>query len=213
MNLKEAFRYQNKLQALLDEAQGILDCDSNVTNVANTYLRHKVMAEAEDETILDLPQTEYAQQITDIARFMLYLLEEKGRLFAAIRKAKDALDMDMDSEVSLNAARQSVARTFKRMNDLRSSEQLLSGGGTGYRFNAEGNQIAYRCDVKRVTTINYDRKVIHAALSKLNRQADETSNRLDICLVTSKVDYTVPFDVTPALPKPLRSIWKTPKTK
>ena len=76
MNLKEAFRYQNKLQALLDEAQGILDCDSNVTNVANTYLRHKVMAEAEDETILDLPQTEYAQQITDIARFMLYLLEE-----------------------------------------------------------------------------------------------------------------------------------------
>lgn len=195
MNLKEAFRYQNKLQALLDEAQGILDCDSNVTNVANTYLRHKVMAEAEDETILDLPQTEYAQQITDIARFMLYLLEEKGRLFAAIRKAKDALDMDMDSEVSLNAARQSVARTFKRMNDLRSSEQLLSGGGTGYRFNAEGNQISYCCDVKRVTTINYDRKVIHAALSKLNRQADETSNRIDLCLVTSRVDYAGPFDV------------------
>ena len=47
MNLKEAFRYQNKLQALLDEAQGILDCDANVTKVANTYLRHKVMAEAE----------------------------------------------------------------------------------------------------------------------------------------------------------------------
>jgi len=204
MNLKEAFRYQNKLQSLLDEAQGILDCDANVTKVANTYLRHKVMPEAEDETVMDVAQTEYAEQITDIARFMLYLLEEKSRLFAAIRKAKDALDMDMDSEVSLNAARQSIARTFKRMNDLRSSEQLLSGGGTGYRFNAEGNQISYCCDVKRVTTINYDRKVIHAALSKqvihaalskLNRQADETSNRLDLCLVTSKVDYTVPFDV------------------
>ena len=49
--------------------------------------------------------------------------------------------------------------------------------------------------MKRVTTINYDRRVIHAALGKLNRQADETSNRLDLCLVTSKVDYTVPFDV------------------
>ena len=107
MNLKEAFRYQNKLQALLDEAQGILDCDANVTKVSNTYLRHKVMPEAEDETVMDVAQTEYAEQITDIARFMLYLLEEKSRLFAAIRKAKDALDMDMDSEVSLNAARQS----------------------------------------------------------------------------------------------------------
>lgn len=193
MNLKEAFRYQNKLQSLLEEAQNILDCDSNVTKVANTYLRHKVMAEAEDETVMDVPQTEYYEQITDIARFMLYLLEEKSRLFVAIRKAKDALDMD--SEVSLNTARQSVARTFKRMNDLRSSEQMLSGGGTGYRFNAEGNQISYCCDVKRVTTINYDRKVIRSALTKLNQQADETSNRIDLCLVTSKVDYAPPFDV------------------
>ena len=195
MNLKEAFRYQNKLQSLLEEAQNILDCDANVTKVANTYLRHKVMAEAEDETVMDVPQTEYYEQITDIARFMLYLLEEKSRLFAAIRKAKDALDMDMDSEVSLNTARQSVARTFKRMNDLRSSEQMLSGGGTGYRFNAEGNQISYCCDVKRVTTINYDRKVIRSALTRLNQQADETSNRIDLCLVTSKVDYAPPFDV------------------
>ena len=195
MNLKEAFRYQNKLQSFLDEAQGILDRDSNVTRVENTYLRHKVMAEAEDETVLAVPETEYYEGITDIARFLLYLLDEKGKLFAAIRKAKTELDIDMDSAVSLNATRQSIARTFKRMNDLRSSEQLLSGGGTGYRFNAEGNQISYCCDVKRVTTINYDRKVIHAALGKLNRQADETSNRLDLCLVTSKVDYTVPFDV------------------
>ena len=195
MNLKEAFRYQNKLQSLLDEAQGILDCDSNVTKVANTYLRHKVMPEAEDETVMDVAQTEYAEQITDIARFMLYLLEEKSRLFAAIRKAKDALDMDMDSEVSLNAARQSIARTFKRMNDLRSSEQTISNGGTGYRFNAEGNQISYRCDVRRVTTINYDRKVIRAALGKLNQRTDETSAKIDLCLVTSKVDYAPPFDV------------------
>ncbi|MBR3084409.1 MAG: hypothetical protein IKH03_07590 [Oscillospiraceae bacterium] len=195
MNLKEAFRYQNRLQALLDEAQGILDQDANVTRVENTYLRRKVMAEAQDETVLVAPETEYYEQITDVARFLLYLLEEKGKLFAAIRKAKDSLDLDMDSEVSLNAARQSIARTFKRMNDLRNSEQILSNGGTGFRFNAEGNQVTYRCDVKRVTTINYDRKVIRAALSALNRKADETSTRLDLCLVTSTVDYAPPFDV------------------
>ncbi|MBR7056416.1 MAG: hypothetical protein IKI17_04940 [Oscillospiraceae bacterium] len=195
MNLKEAFRYQNRLQALLDEAQGILDQDANVTRVENTYLRRKVMAEAQDETVLVAPETEYYEQITDVARFLLYLLEEKGKLFAAIRKAKDSLDLDMDSEVSLNAVRQSIARTFKRMNDLRNSEQILSNGGTGYRFNAEGNQVTYRCDVKRVTTINYDRKVIRAALSALNRKADETSTRLDLCLVTSTVDYAPPFDV------------------
>ena len=72
MNLKEAFRYQNKLQSFLDNAQSILDRDSNVTRVENTYLRHKVMAEAEDETVLAVPETEYYEQITDIARFLLY---------------------------------------------------------------------------------------------------------------------------------------------
>ena len=195
MNLKEAFRYQNKLQALMDEAQGILSCDANVTKVENTYLRHKVMSEAQDETVLIAPETEYYEQITGVAQFLLYLLEEKGKLFAAIRKAKDALDVDMDSEVSLNAARQSLARTFKWMNDLRSSEQTISNGGTGYRFNAEGNQISYRCDVRRVTTINYDRNVIRRALGRLNKLADETSTKLDLCLVTSKVEYEPPFDV------------------
>ena len=94
MNLKEAFRYQYKLQALMDAAQSILSCDANVTKVENTYLRHKVMAEAQDETVFIAPETEYY-------------------------------------------------------------EQTISNGGTGYRFNAEGNQISYRCDVRRVTTINY----------------------------------------------------------
>ena len=195
MNLKEAFRYQNKLQSFMDEAQSILDRDSNVTKVENTYLRHKVMTEVEDETVLSVPETEYYEQITGIAQFLLYLLNEKAALCAAIRRSKDWLDIDMDSEVSLNASRQSVARTFKRMNDLRSSEQTITGGGTGYRFNAEGNQISYRCDVKRVTTINYDRKVVRAELAKLNRQTDETSAKIDLCLVTSRVDYAVPFDV------------------
>lgn len=86
------------------------------------------MAEAEDETVVIVPDTEYYQQITGVAQFLVYLLGEKEALFAAIRKAKDALDIDMDSEVSLNSTRQSIARTFKRMKGLRSSEQIVSNG-------------------------------------------------------------------------------------
>lgn len=195
MNLKEAFRYQNKLQAFMDEAQQVLDYNENVTKVESTYLRHKVMPEAEDETVLSVPVTEYYEQITDVARFLVYLLDEKAALYAAIRKTKATLDIDMDSEVSLNASRQSISRTFKRLNDLRSSEQMIPNGGTGYRFNADGNQISYRCDIKRVTTINYDRNVIRSTLGKLNKSADETSAKIDLCLVTSSVDYEPPFDV------------------
>ncbi len=195
MNLKEAFRFQNKLQAFMDEAQHILSRDANITKVENTYLRHKVMPEAEDETLLIAPETEYYERITDVARFLVFLLEQKEALYAAIRKAKNALEIDMDSEISLNVSRQSVAQTFKRMNDLRSSEQTVSNGGTGYRFNAEGNQVTYRCDVRKVTTINFDRNVIRAELTRLHRKADETSGKLDVCAVTSQVDYEPPFDV------------------
>ena len=44
MNLKEAFRFQNKLQALMGEAQEILADERNITRIQNTHLRHKVMS-------------------------------------------------------------------------------------------------------------------------------------------------------------------------
>lgn len=195
MNLKEAFRYQNKLQSFMSEVERILSQDANITKVENTHLRRKVMAEAEDETILAVPETEYADQINQLVEFLLFLLEEKQTLFAAIRKAKNALEIDMDSQVSLNAERQAIAHVLKHMNDLRSSEQTIANGGIGYRFNTDGNQVTYRCDLRRVTTIHYDRNRIRRELGKLNREADAISAKLDLCLVTSSVDYTPPFDV------------------
>ena len=195
MNLKEAFRYQNKLQSFVEVAQLILARDVNVTRVENTYLRSKVVEGAEDEKVLMEPDTEYYESITDIAGFLVYLLGEKEKLFTAIREAKNELPVDMDGEISLNATRQAIAKIFRRMNDLRSSEQIISNGGTGYKFNAEGNQISYRCDIKKVTTINFDRNKIRSNLQKLNKQADEMSYKLDQCLVNSNVNYEPPFDV------------------
>lgn len=52
---KEAFRYQNKLGSLMDEAQSILGRDGNITKVENTYLRKKVFDGAENETVIDTP--------------------------------------------------------------------------------------------------------------------------------------------------------------
>ena len=195
MNLKEAFRYQNKLQSFMDEVQSILSDESNITKVENTSLRHKVMADAADETVRVRPSSEYHPYITQMTEFLIWLFSEKARLFEAIRKGKEQLPIDLDSEVSLNALRQSAARTLRRMNDLRGSETIIANGGTGFRFNADGNQVTYRCDVKKVVTINYDRNMVKKELAKLNTKSDETSAKLDVCLVTSRVDYEPPFDV------------------
>ena len=195
MNLKEAFRYQNRLQTFLDTANSILSNEDCITKVSMTHLRHKVMAEVEDETIEDTPTTEYHQHITQLTLFLVHLLQEKEKLSYAIRRAKAQLDIDMDSEVSLNAARQRVAATLASMVALRNSERILRNGGSGFRFNADGNQVVYKCDLKQVTTINYDRNAVRAELSKLNHQIDQVSRRLDLCMVTSSVDYVPFFDV------------------
>jgi len=189
----------------METAERILQNESNITKVTNTYLRHKVSTEAEDETVIEEPDTEYSEQITEIAQFLLCLLDEREKLYAAIRKAKNSLEFDMDSEVSLNINRQRIAHIFKRMNDIRSSEVTISGGGTGYRFNAEGNQISYRCDVRKVTTINFDRNIIRDRLGKLNAKADEVSTQIDMCSVTTQVEYEPLFDVNLSFTEALRT--------
>lgn len=197
MNLKEAFRFQNKLQSMMDEAQTIFGVTSNVTKVQNTYLRHKVMAEAEDETTVDTPSTEYGDKITELAEFLLHLMTEREKLSAAIYKAKSNLELSagLDGEVSLNSKRQEVANLFRHMVSLRNGEVLITNGGTGYRFNNEGNQVSYRCDVKRVTTINFDRNKIRKMCADLSKKSDETSAALDAALVNTVVEYKTPFDV------------------
>ena len=120
--------------------------------------------------LIDTPPTEFADRITDVVKFMMHLMDQREKLSKAIHAAKNALPIDMDSEVGLNAKRQEIARVLKRMADVRNSEVLINGGGTGYRFNQEGNQVTYRCDVKRVTTINFDRKVVRNFAAEMNRQ-------------------------------------------
>lgn len=197
MNLKDAFRFQNKLQFLMGSAQDILGSSRNITKVENTFLRKKVMAEAEDETTFEQPASEYSEKITSMAEFLMYLMSEKEKLGAAIYQAKVGIDLPagLDGEISLNGARQEVAALFRRMADVRNSETLVPNGGTGYRFNNEGNQVSYRCDVKKVVTINFDRNKVRKLCSELSRKSDDVSGKLAATLVNTEVDYDAPFDV------------------
>ena len=195
MNLKEAFRFQNKLQSLMDEAERILADDRNITQVKVTALYKKAMPEQENETTVEPAPSEYADHIDAVAAFLLHLLGEREKLSRAIRAAKERQEMDMDSEVSLNSTRQSLASFFHHMVDLRNSEKLLPGGATGYRFNAEGNQVPFRCDAKRVVTIHSDRNRVRSYLKQLTEKSDQVSAQLDRCLINSQVDYDAPFDV------------------
>ncbi len=196
MNLKEAFRFQNKLTELVNNAKALLSDNRNITQTTNTYLRSKVVPDAENEVTIDeIPNPEYTENITQLVVFLMYLMGQKEILAKAINETKKSLPVDMDSECSLNRQRQEIAGLLQRMADTRSYENIIHNGGIGYRFNAEGNQISYKCPVKKVVTINFDRNKVKSILSELNRKTDGVSVELDKCLINYEVDYTPKFDV------------------
>ena len=195
MNLKEAFRYQNMLEGMISTAQHILSDEECVTLTKRTYLYKKANPGAENETVTVIPDTEYYRQINEMIAFVMYLLDQREKLTAAINATKRSLPIDLDGEISMNRCRQQMADVFRRMARIKPKEVTEPNGGIGYRFNNEGNQIAYKCDVKRVTTINFDRNAVRRHAGQLSSIADKTSGELDRCLIGYKVDYKPAFDV------------------
>ena len=189
MNMKDAFRFQNKLKALMCEATAILEDRRNIVKVKTTHLRSKVMSDAQDAVVEEAAPSEYAGHANEIAAFLISLLEEREKLCCAIHAAKSSLALDMDSEVGLNRQRQELAEVFRHMTTLRNSEKTIAGGGSGFRFNGEGNQVSYRCDATQVTTIDFDRNKIRGLAMALGKKADEISMSMDKCLVNTEVLY------------------------
>ncbi|WP_130868527.1 hypothetical protein [Intestinimonas massiliensis (ex Afouda et al. 2020)] len=195
MNLKDAFRVQNKLQLVMNQAMDILEDHRNILKVKMTHLRSKVMGDAQDVVVEENAPSEYAGHANEIAEFLMAMMQEREKLSKAIRDAKGKLTLDMDSEVGLNRQRQALARVFRSMTTLRNSEKTIPGGGSGYRFNGDGNQVTYRCDARQVVTIDFNRNKIRALAASLGKKSDERSIELDKCLVNTELDYVPPFDL------------------
>ena len=195
MNLKEAFRFQNKLESLISETEGILSSEDCVTLTKRTYLYKKADPNAENETVTVIPNTEYYEQINELIEFVMYLISQREKLSNAINEAKRKLPIDLDGEISLNRYRQRMSDIFRNMARIKGKEIRENNSGIGYRFNNEGNQISYKCDVDRVTTINFNRNTVRKYASQLSETSDSASLKIDKCMINYSVDYTPEFDV------------------
>ena len=163
--------------------------------VKTTHLRSQVLADTQDAVVEEAAPSEYAGHANEVTALLMFLMDEREKLSQAIHAAKSNLELDMDSEVGLNRQRQELAEVFRRMAALRNSERTIAGGGSGFRFNGEGNQVSYRCDATQVTTIDFDRNKIRGMAAALSKKADEISVSLDRCLVNTEVTYEMPFDM------------------
>ena len=73
MNMKDAFRFQNKLKGLMCEATAILQDRRNIVKVKTTHLRSKVMSDAQDAVVEETAPSEYAGHANQVPFFYWHL--------------------------------------------------------------------------------------------------------------------------------------------
>ncbi len=191
MILKEAFRMQNHLNDMSNQAVMFLADTSNVTRTKEEHLRSKSNPKAENETVEIKRQTDMVAD--KVIELYLDVLEERNKLSKAIGKAKTLADIDIDAAIASNKAKQEAVSRFENLSRLKSSE--TSTNGKDFLINAEGNQTPYIYTVRSVTTIDFDREAVKGIIRRLQRETDDVSSKIDLLNVTLEVAYTPKYDI------------------
>jgi len=197
MILKEAYRYQNYLSNLISSAEGYLCKKDFITETTQTHNRKKVNPEAEDEVMV--VKTSYNVDFTpmQLIEFINKALVEKQKLTNAIDTAKKNAEINIDSSIEMNRIKQGYIGVLSSMTKTKPSETVSRG--SGYKFNTDGNQVAYYYDIDNVTTINFDRNDVRGISKKLQKETDDVSIKIDAIQATTEVDYEPIWDLSDSL--------------
>lgn len=192
MNLKEAFRYQRFLEDLMECAGASLVSRDHCVRTTETHLFSKVSPDEKDE-VIEPEETDYIGN-DKMLSFALDLVMERGKLCLAISEAKAKLGIDIDAAVEINKFRQRLAASIASV--LKNKAGKTTGPSMGYRLNVvSGSQERYQYEVEYVAAEAFDRASFASARKQLLKDAEETSARIDLAIITSEVPYEPPFDV------------------
>ena len=195
MNLKDAFRYQNRLKEHMSVAMYVLENQENTQATTEITQCSAVMPDSQDVTTVSTPPSEYAADIDGLVRFLCWLFQIHSDLATAIRKTKKALPVDLDDAVSLNTQRRGILQVLNTMAALHESEVTLVNRGTAYRFNADGEQVSYRCNLKRTVRDRFSQELVRGYIAKWNTEVDDISGQIDRLMINSTVEFRPPFNV------------------
>lgn len=193
MVLKEAFEYQNYLNALLASAEYYLSDENNFMVITDEHLRSKSVASAEDMTDNNLSSRQLSVSPNTVINFIMTVYSEKRKLAKAIDSAKCMYCESMDRNMSLNKTRQQIMKCFKNMLRYKGRESITCG--SAYTMNADGNQIEYRYDIKRTSRIDFERANLKKIISELSDESSKASITIDNCMSSVVVDHNPLFDL------------------
>lgn len=196
MNLKEAFRYQNKISSVLDKAQDFLNDSTYTTTTKTIHYKSSIIKGMEDEQIVTIHKMEKEISVNQLIDFLYIILSEKEKLCQAVSVSKQNNEFSIDAAIEANIARQSVVTTLNQMIRLKAKENLIKNGGCGYLYKEDyKEESSYHYDLKEIVTINFDRNKVKKLRSKISLLSDETSENLEKSMLLTEVNYTPIFDV------------------
>ncbi|MCI8527768.1 MAG: hypothetical protein HFH82_01205 [Lachnospiraceae bacterium] len=197
MNLKEAYRYANFLNDLLERSFMYLRNTGFISTVEQKHFRSKVDKDAQDETMIAQKPFDVDFSPMDLVDFDVKVLAEKEALMGAISAAKAKVEINIDNGIAMNKKKQYFIEILKNMADMKASTKKMMG--TGYRFNVNNEQVSYIYDVEAITTIDFDRNDIRNLMKKYHKETDEISAKLDAIEINTMVDFTPQWDVNDTL--------------
>ena len=201
MNLKEAFTYQNFYDKLIGMADTYLTETNSTYKRTFTHLRHAVNPEAEDVVKVETQTEKLPYDVATLVAFALDVLEEKEKMYAAIRKAKESAELDLDAAIGMNKTRRSLQNILTELYQKREYDMVTTG--RDYKFNVNGEQVPYTYEINETLTVEYDKKDVKRMMKSLDAKCNEVSKqvaRLNVNLVVEITPkYTLDMDLEDCL--------------
>lgn len=204
MNLKEAFRYQNFLTKMVDDAVCRLSNDDYLVSTTKLHRFSELGDGREDET--EELEPVYNVPAKTVISFISRIAREKEDLSEAIAAAKRGVTDDIDVLREVNIAIRSACRGLEyaaRAKTVKKKTQEMT-----YRFDANGVQqpCRYSVDVTKEPAVDVDN--VRTELSRLRAEADKNSEAIDLAMVTTKVAYVPIFDVNDSYDNVIADFYK-----
>lgn len=191
--LREAFRYQNFLESLIQSCDSYLRNSNNTMKITEEHLRSKVMPEAQDEKKDNIADRALAVPADTLINFMFCVYLEKESLSKAINDAKIQHCADMDMDMALNKTRQRIVDRLKSVAALKNRK--TTNKGSAYCFNNDGNQVEYYYDIEVTSVPEFDRSKVKKLIQELASKSDKISTRIDYYLTSVPVNFDPCFDI------------------
>lgn len=190
ISLKKSFELQNYLRSIFGYATDVLTNNKMITTTVQKHYRSKAWSEAQDEETTVPKPTDYTFTINQLVEFVEYLTENITTLTSAINRAKGD---KYDTLLANNNSKRRMLTCMLNMTGVKPTKTVTTGHST--RFNNDGNQVQYAYDIEEVKTIDFNRDVVKAIITRLRRELDESSQEIDNMALNTMVDYDNVFEI------------------